>query len=113
MAEGDKKTFIFRTSAEFLEKFRSLEGSTDALAARRTACEKAGDGDGASHAASQFSLECQQIQDAILDEIERHWASILLDDEAGTPDFPDNWRLQFFGRILRIEYTEREAYKGR
>lgn len=110
---GDHKTIVVRTSTEFREVFRHLEAASDGTQARRNACEKAGDADGAEQAAIEFANQCQELQDAILDEVERHWAPFLLENDATIPNFPDTWRLQFYGRLLRLGYDEREAFKGK
>jgi hypothetical protein len=112
MSEGDNKTLIFRTGREFLEEFRALDAQFDSAVARQQALLRARDAKGASRAARDQSRLGARIQDLILDEIERHWGPQVLEHDSSTPSFPDCWRLQFFGRILRIEYRERSAYKG-
>lgn len=112
MAEGDNKSMVFRTSAEFLRRFRELDGLIDAACARGETYKRKREPKNAGDAAVEHSELCQQMQDLILDEIERHWGPLLLDDDPTRPEFPDDWRLQFFGRLLRISYRERAAYKG-
>jgi hypothetical protein len=109
---GENKTIVVRTGSEFCATFRRLEAVTDGLQARRIACERAGDAAGAEKAALEFAERCQELQDAILAELERHWAPMLLGGDATIPEFPDGWRLQFYGRLLRMDYDEREAFKG-
>ena len=112
MGEGDNKTLIFRTCSEFLRRFRELDGLIDAADARQDAFKRQRDADASAAAAIEHARLCQDMQDVILDELERHWGAMVIDDDPTRPDFPDNWRLQFFGRILRLEYRERAAYKN-
>ena len=112
MGEGDNKTLIFRTSSAFLQRFRELDGLIDAADARQDAFKRQRDADASAEAAIEHSRLCQEMQDVILDELERHWGPMVIDDDPTRPELPDNWRLQFFGRILRLEYRERAAYKN-
>ncbi len=112
MATGDKVNFIVRTSNEFLHKFRTMDAEYDALMARRDACVKVGDGDGAEDAARRFSRLGCEIQDLIYDELERHWGPKLLEDNR-LPNVPDDWRTFVRGRFLQVEYEEREVFEDR
>ena len=111
MAEGDRKTLNCRSGAEFLKAYRQLDARIDAAAAQESACVKAEDADGAGQAAAKEARLCHDITDLILHELERHWAPHVLDSDGTVPDFPDDWSVLFYGRILRIEYRERAAYK--
>ena len=112
MSEGDKKSFVFRTSAEFMKRYREIDERMDAADARQDTFTRARDADAAADSAILNARLCHQLNDLILDELERHWCPMLLEDDPSRPDFPDDWRLYFYGRILRVEYNEREVYKG-
>jgi hypothetical protein len=112
MATGDKVNFIVRTSKSFLDKFRTLDSEYDALMARKDACIKGGDPDGAQEAARKLSLLGCEIQDLIYDELERHWGPKLLEDHR-LPNVPDDWRTFVRGRFLQVEYEEREVFEDR
>ena len=113
MSFGDKKTFVFRTSAEFTRRYRELDAGMDAADAREDTYKRARDVDAASEAAISNARLCHEMNDLILDELERHWGPMMLDDDGTRPEFPDNWCSMFYGRMLRLEYHEREAFKGR
>jgi hypothetical protein len=112
MSEGENKSLIFRTSREFLQEFRALDARIDGVYTRQQALMRARDARAAAKAAREHSRLCARMQDLIMDEIERHWGPMLLEDGASVPQLPDNWRIQFFGRVLRLDYRERAAYKG-
>jgi hypothetical protein len=112
MAEGDDKTLVFRTSADFVAAYRSFDARIDALDMRAEVLKRAGQTEGAETAAAEKARLIHELNDVILDEIERHWGPIALDCDPRIPTFPDEWRTMFFGRFLRLEYEERAAYKG-
>ncbi len=94
-----------------MKAFRQLDAWIDSACAQRSAHVDAGDAKGASRAAARNARYCHEINDLILDELERHWGPHVLESDGTVPDFPDNWRIFFFGRVLRIEYSERAAFK--
>lgn len=112
MTDGDEKTLIFRTGPEFQEAFRRLDRAIDAANAREAASVRAGKADRAGDAADESARLVQEMHDLILDEIERHWAAHMIDADARVPEFPDEWRVQFSGRIIRVNYDEREVFKN-
>jgi hypothetical protein len=111
MAEGDDKTLVFRTSPEFQAKYRGLDTRLDVLNARLAVLTRRQDEDRAGTVAAEKSLLLQELYDLLLDEIERHWGPITLDGDPTVPEFPDDWRTQFLGRLIEVEYKERAAYK--
>jgi hypothetical protein len=111
MAEGDRRTLNVRTSAEFLAAYRVLDARIDGTRSRTETEIRAERGKGAAHESARHARLCHEMDDLVLDELERHWGPHLLDGDGTVPDFPDFWRVMFFGRILRIEYSERAAFK--
>lgn len=113
MSEGDEKTLVFRTSAEFAARYRELDARIDAADAREDTFKRSRDPDAAADAAASAARLRHELNDLILDELERHWGPITLEDDPTRPDFPDTWWTNFFGRMLRLEYREREVFKDR
>lgn len=112
MAAGDRVNFTVRTSREFLETFRKMDAEYDALLARKEACIRGGDAEGAAQAARKVSLLGCEIQDLIYDELERHWGPKLIEEQQ-LPNVPDDWRTFVRGRFLQVEYEEREIFEDR
>lgn len=113
MAEGDRKTLVFRTSADFTAAWRNLDAEIDRMAAEKevlTRCRKIED---AGKSAAEMARLYQQLSDLVLDELERHWGPQLLEGDPTIPDFPDGWNLVLHGRILRMDYNERAAFRGK
>jgi hypothetical protein len=111
MAEGDRRTLNFRTNPDFLNAYRALDARIDSASAEQGTHCRAADVKGSGKAAARRARLCHAFDDLVLDELERHWGPHLLDGDGTMPDFPDMWRVMFFGRILRIEYSERAAFK--
>lgn len=111
MAEGDHKTIFFRTDPEFLKRFREIDALIDAEGTRESAFVKAKDAEAGARAAVRQADHVHEMQDLIFHELERHWASFVLESDPTVPEFPDDWRVQFFGRMIRVSYSERAAYK--
>jgi hypothetical protein len=111
MAEGDEKSIVVRTSAEFQAGYRALDERIDVLDAKAEILKRKGDVEAGAAVAVEHTRLIHQINDLVLDEIERHWGPVTLDGDPTVPDFPDDWRTMFFGRLLRLEYNERAAYK--
>jgi hypothetical protein len=105
------KTLTFRTTADFATRFQQMDGRIDENAARRDAFVRAGNAEAAGQCAAEHTKLCAEFQGMLLDEVERHWGPHILDNDGTMPEFPDDWRFQFYGRILRISYEERQAFK--
>ncbi|MBK9976027.1 MAG: hypothetical protein IPP14_14740 [Planctomycetes bacterium] len=110
MANGERVTLIVRTSKEFTEKFRVLDERYDELQARKESAIQFGDHDVAGKSAADMARVACEIQDLLFDELERHWGPRLIDDQR-LPEIPDDWRVWVRGRLLHIEYEEREVFK--
>jgi len=110
MANGERVTLIVRTSKGFTDTFRSLDERYDQLQARKDAAIQKGDPEESGKAASEMARIACEIQDLLFDELERHWGPRLIDDQR-LPEIPDDWRVWVRGRLLHIEYEEREVFK--
>ena len=112
MPGGERVTLIVRTSRQFSDKFRALDERYDECQARRDAAIRKGDPQIAGDGASEMARIACEIQDLLFDELERHWGPRLIDDSR-LPEIPDDWRVWVRGRLLHIEYEEREVFKDR
>lgn len=112
MANGERVTLIVRTSRNFADKFRGLDERYDELQARKDAAVQKGDPLAAGDAAREMARIACEIQDLLFDELERHWGPRLIEDQR-LPEIPDDWRVWVRGKLLHIEYEEREVFKDR
>jgi hypothetical protein len=112
MPMSERQTLIVRTSKDFADKFRSLDEKYDEHQARKDASIQKGDILMAGESARGMARIACEIQDLLFDELERHWGPRLIDDSR-LPEIPDDWRVWVRGKLLHIEYEEREVFKDR
>ena len=111
MSVGDQKTFVVRTSVEFLARYRELDARIDQASTWEEVAKRQRRAGDACDASKLHAELMHQMHDLVLNELERHWGPMSLDEDPSRPDFPDNWRTLFTGRLMRIEYREREVFR--